>query len=134
MFRQLPFCLSLLLLSQCSRKNDPPGDPLLGHWQSDNTRLVNYDAQGTVVRDNTRPQHGELDVTATTMSFAYTTPTGVSKDTFTYTRNGEVITVLAGGTGEAQFVRALTPTSFTYEATSTTSNGGKGTFILLFHR
>ena len=110
------------------------GDPLLGHWQSDTTRLIKYDAQGNVVQDNARPQHIELEVTATTMSFAYTVPSGVTKDEFTYRLDGEEIIVLSGGTGEAQFIRLLTATSFTYEATSTTSTGGKATYILLFHR
>lgn len=130
------FLLSLTLSSlvSCTKKNDPAGDPLLGHWQSDTTRLINYDAQGNVLKDNARPQHSELDATATTMSFAYTVPTGVTKDTFTYRRDGEAIIVLTGGTGEDQFVRSLTATSFTYEATGATSTGGKGTFILLFHR
>ena len=126
--------LTIVSLASCTKKDNPPGDPLLGHWQSDNTRLVNYDAQGKVLKDNMRPQHAELDVTTTTMSFTYTVPTGVTKDTFTYSRNGEAITELTGGTGEDQFVRSLTSTSFTYEATSVTSTGGKATFILLFHR
>lgn len=69
-----------------------------------------------------------------TMFFAHTVPIGITKDTFTYRRDGEAIIALTGGTGEDQFVRPLTATSFTYEATSATLTGGKGTFILLFHR
>jgi hypothetical protein len=134
---RLLLSLILTFLLGCTKKDAPAADPFLGHWQADLTRVVTYDARGTVLKDNTVSQHTELEVTATTMSFAYTTPSGIAKDEYTYHREGEIITVLAGGglnTGEDQYVRSLTATSFIYEATSATSSGGKSTFLLSFHR
>lgn len=85
------------MLLGCGKKVDPSAPSLLGHWQSDYTRLVDYDAQGKLLSDQTKPQHAEVKVTATTMSFAYTTPSGITRDEFTYRLKGEKIVVSAGG-------------------------------------
>jgi hypothetical protein len=139
----LPLSLLLVLAVGCSKEDEPSGDALLGHWQADATRLVQYDAQGSVTHDGSVSQPTQLDVTATTMSFVYSnaSPTGpyTYKDKYEYKRQGEAITVLTPPTQTISgtniiYVRSLTPTSFTYEASELAVNGGKQTWFLNFHR
>ena len=130
----LMYC-GLVGLAGCGQKAADPApstDSFLGHWQTDSFRAVGYDAKGNLTSDTTYPQGRTFDITATTVTSA----AGTSTETFTYTRQGEMLRATSNAhfTDDVLYVHGLTATGFTYEQDHTIVDGRRSVVTMTFHR
>jgi hypothetical protein len=118
----------LTLLTSCSQAGSStptPTDPFLGHWAGESFRMINYDATGTVLTDQTTTISSQFDVTATTFTATTVTNGTTQTETARYIRNGESLTVTSmnGAVSTTYSVRSLTNTGFMLEYNSPRPSG-----------
>lgn len=121
-FRLLALAAALAL-SACAKTPDPSPAPaalaaaevpLLGRWQADTLRQVNYDAAGQVKSDEVHLVRAQFEFTAATLTFS----SGGQSQPWTYARAGEVLTLSGAAAPEQCWARRVRPGYFTFEAYS----------------